>query len=41
VQEIALDAISHRLVLDAQRRFAGDTERQLVEDILRNQPVPH
>lgn len=41
VQEIALDTIAHRLVLDAQRRFAGDTERQLVEDILRNQPVPH
>jgi MoxR-like ATPase len=41
VQEIALDTIAHRLVLDAQRRFAGDTERQLVEDILSNQPVPH
>jgi len=41
VQEVALDTIAHRLVLDAQRRFAGDTERQLVEDILRNQPVPH
>jgi MoxR-like ATPase len=40
IQEIALDAIAHRLVLDAQRRFAGGTERQVVEDILRNQPVP-
>ncbi|HTT38440.1 MAG TPA: MoxR family ATPase [Burkholderiales bacterium] len=41
VQEIAVDAIAHRLVLDPQRRFAGGTERQLVEDILRATPVPH
>ena len=41
VQEIAVDAIAHRLVLDPQRRFAGGTERQLVEDLLRATPVPH
>ena len=41
VQEIAVDAIAHRLVLDPQRRFAGETERQLVDDILRSTPVPH
>ena len=41
VQEIAVEAIAHRLVLDPQRRFAGDTAQQVVEDILRTTPVPH
>jgi MoxR-like ATPase len=41
VQEIAVEAIAHRLVLDPQRRFAGDTAQQVVEEILRAIPVPH
>jgi MoxR-like ATPase len=41
VQEIAVEAIAHRLVLDPQRRFAGDTAQQVVQDILRTTPVPH
>jgi len=41
VQEIAVDAIAHRLVLDPQRRFAGDTAQQVVTEILRAIPVPH
>ena len=41
VQEIAVEAIAHRLVLDPQRRFAGDTAQQVVEEILRSTPVPH
>ncbi len=41
VQEIAVEAIAHRLVLDPQRRFAGDTAQQVVEEILRTTPVPH
>ena len=41
VQEIAVEAIAHRLVLDPQRRFAGDTAQQVVEEILRSPPVPH
>jgi MoxR-like ATPase len=41
VQEIAVEAIAHRLVLDPQRRFAGDTAQQVVEEILRAIAVPH
>ena len=41
VQEIAVEAFAHRLVLDPQRRFAGDTPQQVVADILRSTPVPH
>ena len=41
VQEIAVEAIAHRLVLDPQRRFAGDTAQQVVEEVLRATPVPH
>jgi MoxR-like ATPase len=41
IQEIAVDAIAHRLVLDPQRRFAGGTAQQVVEEILRSTPVPH
>jgi MoxR-like ATPase len=41
IQEIALDAIAHRLVLDGQRRFAGGSARDVVEQILRSTPVPH
>jgi MoxR-like ATPase len=41
VQEIAVDAIAHRLVLDTQRQFAGGSTRGVVEDLLRSIPVPH
>jgi MoxR-like ATPase len=41
VQEIAVEAFAHRLVLDPQRRFAGDTAQQVVADILGSIPVPH
>jgi MoxR-like ATPase len=41
VQEIAADAIAHRLVLDTQRRFAGGSARDVVAQILRSMPVPH
>jgi len=40
VQEIAVDAIAHRLVLDAQRRFAGESGQQVVREILQRVPVP-
>jgi len=40
VQEIAVEAIAHRLVLDPQRRFAGDTEQQVVADIVRTTAAP-
>jgi MoxR-like ATPase len=41
IQEIAVEALAHRLVLDPQRRFAGDTAQQVVADILRDMHAPH
>jgi MoxR-like ATPase len=41
VQEIATEALAHRIVLDPQRRFAGDTAQQVVEEVVRAVPVPH
>jgi MoxR-like ATPase len=40
VQEIAVDAIAHRLVLDRELRFAGGSAESAVTDILRTLPVP-
>jgi len=40
IQEIAVPVIAHRLVMDPQARFAGKTARFVVEDILKNIPVP-
>lgn len=40
VQELALPVIAHRLVLDPQARFAGRTNREVVEEILRRVPAP-
>jgi MoxR-like ATPase len=41
IQEIAVEAIAHRLVLDPQRRFAGDTAQQVVTEIVRSMPAPY
>src|SRR5262245_3075590 len=41
IQEIAVEALAHRLVLDPQRRFAGDTAQQVVADVLRDTPAPY
>jgi MoxR-like ATPase len=41
IQEIAVEALAHRLVLDPQRRFAGDTVQQVVADIVRDTPAPY
>ncbi len=40
VQEIAVPVLAHRLVLDAQVTFAGQTGRTVVEDIVKQVPVP-
>jgi MoxR-like ATPase len=40
IREIAVPVIAHRLVLDAQARFAGRTSRDVVEEILKALPVP-
>jgi MoxR-like ATPase len=40
IQEIAVPVIAHRLVLDPQAQFSGQSNRGIVEDILREVPVP-
>jgi len=40
IHEIAVPVITHRLVLDAQARFAGRTPRDVVDEILQTIPVP-
>lgn len=40
VQEIAVPVIAHRLVMDPQARFSGMTTRGIVEDVLKQVPVP-
>jgi len=40
VQELAISALAHRMVLDPQARFAGVSAQGLVADILREVKVP-
>jgi MoxR-like ATPase len=40
VQEVAVAALAHRLILDPQAQFAGQTGVTIVEDILGTVPVP-
>jgi MoxR-like ATPase len=40
VQDIAIDVIAHRLVIDPQARFSGVTARSMVADLVRSVPVP-
>ena len=40
IQELAVAVISHRLVLEPQARFSGVSARGVVEDVLKNTPVP-
>jgi MoxR-like ATPase len=40
VQEIALEVLAHRLLLDPQVQFAGQTGESVVRDILSQTPVP-
>jgi len=40
VQELAVPVLAHRLVLDAQSTFAGQTGRTVVEDVLKQTTVP-
>ncbi len=40
VREIAVPVVAHRLVLDAQARFAGRTARDVVDEIVEGIPVP-
>jgi MoxR-like ATPase len=40
IQEMAVPAIAHRLLIEPQARFSGTTGRGIVEDILKKMPVP-
>ncbi|MGD8367172.1 MAG: MoxR family ATPase [Desulfobacterales bacterium] len=40
VQDIAVDVIAHRLVIDPQARFSGVTAASLVADLVHSVPVP-
>ncbi|MFC1821405.1 AAA family ATPase [Thermodesulfobacteriota bacterium] len=40
IQEIAVPVIAHRMVMDPQARFSGQTAAGIVEDIIKTIPVP-
>jgi len=40
VQEVAVEVLAHRLVVDPQARFSGLTPAVVVEDLLQSIPVP-
>ena len=40
IQEIAVPVIAHRLMIDSQSRFTGNTGERIIENILSNTPVP-
>lgn len=40
VQEIAVPVISHRLMMNSQSRFSGNSSEQIIENILSTVPVP-
>jgi MoxR-like ATPase len=40
IQEIAVDTLAHRLVLDPQRRFAGESGEGVVAEVVQRVRVP-
>jgi len=40
VQEIAVPTLAHRLVLDPQAQYSGQDQRGIVQDIVKQVPVP-
>ena len=40
IQELAMPVIAHRLVMEPQARFSGQTARGVVEEIVKKLPVP-
>ena len=40
IQELSTSVIAHRLVLDSQAKFSGINSKSIVEDIVRDVPVP-
>ena len=40
IQELAVPVIAHRLVMEPQARFSGQTARSVVEDVVKKMKVP-
>lgn len=40
IQEIAVPVISHRIMMNSQSRFSGNSNEQIIENILSDIPVP-
>jgi MoxR-like ATPase len=40
IQELAVPAIAHRLVMEPQARFSGLTAQAVVEEVVKKTPVP-
>ena len=40
IQELAVPVIAHRLVMEPQARFSGQTARGVVEEIVKKTKVP-
>ncbi|HSH93733.1 MAG TPA: MoxR family ATPase, partial [Roseimicrobium sp.] len=40
IQEMAVPVIAHRMVMDPQARFSGQTSRSVISDLLKRLPVP-
>jgi MoxR-like ATPase len=40
IQELAVPVIAHRLVMEPQARFSGQTARSVVEAVLKTIKVP-
>ena len=40
IQELAVSVIAHRLVMEPQARFSGQTARAVVEEIVKKIKVP-
>lgn len=40
IQELAIPVIAHRLVIEPQARFSGTSTQMIVDDIVKNTPVP-
>lgn len=40
IQELAVPVIAHRLILDSQSRFSGNSGRKVIENIMESIPAP-
>lgn len=40
IQEVAVDVIAHRLVLEPEARYSGTSARAIVADLIERTPVP-